>query len=121
MELIDIFNLIIGVLCAYWAMVGKGYPYKLDYPPKIKRFAQKLIRICLAVISPFQLAMGIMAFTCRTDTGWKEPIWGTIYLICLGMSILALVAFVAVLYGKHGKEILAHNKKTKNQKPKYYK
>ena len=47
MEIFDILNLVIGVLCLYWAIVGKGYPYKVNYPKKIRANSNKLMRITL--------------------------------------------------------------------------
>ena len=55
MEIFDILNLVIGVLCLYWAIVGKGYPYKVNYPKKIRAYSNKLMRITLFLEGPITL------------------------------------------------------------------
>ena len=119
MDILNIFNLIIGVVCLYWGIIGKGYPYKVNYPKKIKKYNNKLIRITLLVEGPLSLGMFAIPRFASDENGALPQPWHTINIIIWVLAIVVLILYVVLLYSKYGKEILAVNKN--NQKPKYYK
>lgn len=116
----DILNLAIGILCVYWAIVGRGYPYKMNFPKKIMKFAVKLMRITLAIAGPMCLGMFAISYFGKNPTTLKlyYPL-NIFYWICLGVAVAAIAMFVIVLYSKHGKDIIAFNKTV--DKPRNYK
>ena len=116
MEIFDILNLVIGVLCLYWAIVGKGYPYKVNYPKKIRAYSNKLMRITLFLEGPITLFLFAIPQFARNENGGLGQPWLTIYLIVIILAVIVIALYIILLYSK---DILAINKN--NQKPKYYK
>ena len=118
MEFFDILNLVIGVLCVYWAIIGKGYPYKNNYPKKVKKYANKLMRILLAVAGPINLGMFAITYFAKKNNQFIEP-WNIVYWVLLGLVVAVIALYIILLYSKYGK-IIMQNQKT-DQKPRYYK
>ena len=119
MEIFDILNLVIGVLCLYWAIVGKGYPYKVNYPTKIRAYSNKLIRLTLFLEGPITLFLFAIPQFARNENGGLGQPWLTIYLIVIILAVIVIALYIILLYSKYGEDILAINKN--NQTPKYYK
>ena len=118
MDFLDILNLVIGVLCVYWAIRGKGYPYKSNYPKKVKKYSNKLMRIVLAVAGPISLGMFAITYFGKVDNHFIEP-WNIVYWILFGLFFVVIALYIILLYSKYGKIILSNTKN--EQKPKYYK
>ena len=119
-EFFDILNLAFGIACIYWGIIGRGYPYKNNYPKKIKKFAKKLIRICLLISGvSFLGSFAVSYFFTDEATRLLIHPWNIVYIALTIIGFGSLVAFVAILYAKHGKDIKAAQRA--QDKPKYYK
>ena len=118
MEFFDILNLVIGVLCVYWAIIGKGYPYKNNYPKKVKKYANKLMRILMAVDGPISLGMFAITYWAKKNNQFIPP-WDIVYWILLGVFLAVIALYIILLYSKYGK-IIMQNQKT-DQKQRSYK
>ncbi len=119
-NLFDLLNLVIGVLCLYWAIVGRGYPYKMNYPKKIAKYARKMMRITLFIAAPACLGMAACSyFGADPETMRMVSPYNIFYWISMGIAVASVALFIISLYGKYGKEIIAYNKSV--DKPKNYK
>lgn len=58
-SMMSVFNILIGVICGYSAIAGKGFIYKNDYPEEVSVPYCKMLRKLCAVLAPLTLFMGI--------------------------------------------------------------
>ena len=104
-SMMSMFNLLVGVLCAYCAITGKGFAYKNEYPKEVKPEADKMMRILLAVVAPLMLLMGAEDyFELFTD-----DVSFVIQMVCTVLVFLLVVAYIVWLRVKFGKILDKNN------------
>lgn len=95
----QIFNLLIGVLATYYAITGKGYAYKNDYPEEIKAEANALLRKFLWFIGPFVLVFALLEYFAGLDEGTKFILnW-----VQIGGVLIAIIVYVIMFRRRFGK------------------
>ena len=105
--MMSIFNLLIGALCAYCAITGKGMAYKNEYPKEMKAEADRMMRILLAVLAPLMLFMGAEDYFSLFQDNVSYVVQITLTVIVF----LLVVAYIVWLRVKFGKILDKHNNK----------
>lgn len=101
----SMFNILIGVLCGYSAIAGKGFAYKNDYPKEIQEEYCKMLRLTMAVIAPFALFMGIEEY-CSL---FSDRISMIVQLSLTALIFVIVVAFIVWFRVKFGKIVDRQN------------
>ena len=104
-SMMSMFNLLIGALCAYSAITGKGFAYKNEYPKEVKPEADRMMRILLAVVAPLMLFMGAEDYFSLLP----DKVSYVVQLTCTAVLFLLIVAYIVWLRVKFGKILDKHN------------
>ena len=100
-NMMSMFNIIIGIICAYAAIVGKGFVYKNDYPKQVQEPYCKMLRRLCIVLAPLTLFMGAEDYF-----GWlPERASFVVQLSLSGLLFALIVAFIIWFRVKFGKII----------------
>ena len=97
----SVFNILIGVLCLYSAIRGKGMVYKNEYPKQVAEPYEKMLRKLLWIIGPLALFDGASDYFKFFS---PEVIRITSLVIC-GVIFALIVAFIIWVRVKFGKII----------------
>ena len=105
-NMMSVFNIIIGLVCAYAAIRGKGFVYKNDYPEKVQEPYCKMLRRLCIVLAPVTLFMGLEDYL-----NWFPDNVSFVIQLSLSAILFALiVAFIIWFRVKFGKIVDAQFK-----------
>ncbi len=104
-NMMSMFNLLIGLLCAYCAITGKGLAYKNEYPKEVKPEADRMMRILLAVLAPLMLFMGAEDYFSL----FPDNVSFVVQMVLTVLVFLLVVAYIVWLRVKFGKILDKYN------------
>ena len=104
-SMMAMFNLIIGAICAYCAITGKGFAYKNEYPKEVKPEADRMMRILLAILAPIMLFMGAEDYFSL----FEDNISFIVQITCTALVFVGVVAYIVWIRVKFGKIIDKNN------------